>query len=210
MGTLINQIAPFMVVLALAGYCCWSESDDLAATPAKEKSATIELTSTLLAPTSTPAPARNPFPSPTANKKVVTERSITKAPPVKMDLAKNTSHLVLRATFICGDRRLAMINGKFYGEGDTVTPDWRSPEINHTGADKTKPRVVKILSRARNQVAIELFICSLAKSSAGRPRSARRTGGEQPCPWGTGAADPWIWETETCSREVRPLGDDNT
>jgi hypothetical protein len=148
-----------MVVLALAGYCCWSESDDLAATPAKEKSATIELTSTLLAPTSTPAPARNPFPSPTANKKVVTERSITKAPPVKMDLAKNTSHLVLRATFICGDRRLAMINGKFYGEGDTVTPDWRSPEINHTGADKTKPA---------NPVKTERLVYHVAKVLADR------------------------------------------
>ena len=41
------------------------------------------------------------------------------------------------------------------------------------------PRVVKILSRARKQVANELFICSLAKISAERPRSVRRTGGEQ-------------------------------
>lgn len=139
MGTTINQLAPLSAVLALAGYCCWSESDDRGAPPTKEHTAKMELTAALLSPASTPTPVRNPFPPPSANNKVLTERSSAKESPVNIVLAKNTSHLVLRAIFTCGDRRLAMINGKFYGEGDSVVAVLREPESNHAGPDNAKP-----------------------------------------------------------------------
>ena len=64
---------------------------------------------------------------------------------MKTHLGKNPSHLVLRAIYICGDRRLALINGKFYAEGDNVTVVSLELEIGHTNPDNySKPAIPAI------------------------------------------------------------------
>jgi hypothetical protein len=118
-------MAPLIIVLALAAYCCWSESHDPVVAAPKETAAKIELTPALLSPASTPVPTRDPFPAVSAKTKVLAVAPPGKESLVKIDMAKDTSHLILRATFIHGDRRMAMINSKFYGEGDTLI---NSPE----------------------------------------------------------------------------------
>jgi hypothetical protein len=132
-------MAPLMAVLVLAGYCCWSESDEPIVIPGKEHAAKIEMTRALLSPVSTPAPVRNPFPSAMTEKKAPTAVQPVKESLMKKNLAQNTSHLVLRATFISGDRRLAMINGKFYGEGDIVAAVPHELEVKRLGPDQNNP-----------------------------------------------------------------------
>jgi len=138
MYSAINQMAPLLTVLALAGYCCWSESNDPPVVAAKESAGKTEVTSALLSPGSTPAPARNPFPSPAKKKTGAAAPPAAKEQLVKTVFVMDTSHLVLRAIFIQGDRRLAMINSKFYGEGDTLatTAQESDSEIRR---NKSKP-----------------------------------------------------------------------
>ena len=128
MARSIKQMLPLLTILALAGYCCWSEEDS---TPPKssgkgaKNSSSPEITQALLTPSSAPVPVRNPFQNPSVDPSKTKKALATAAKKgdllaAKSDLEKQLKQLVLRATFIQGERRLAMINDRFYGEGDLL------------------------------------------------------------------------------------------
>lgn len=128
MARSIKQMLPLLTILALAGYCCWSEEDS---TPPKssgkgaKNSSSPEITQALLTPSSAPVPVRNPFQNPSVDPSKTKKALATAAKKgdllaAKSDLEKQLNLLVLRATFIQGERRLAMINDRFYGEGDLL------------------------------------------------------------------------------------------
>ena len=130
MKTSAIKLAPTLAVLAMAGYCCWLESDEPAAKQAGKKS---EFTLALLSPAAVPAPGRDPFqaaetaalnekPGPNRKEPAVPAKNATspEARPAAGDLSHAVSGLALRATFLRGSRRLALINDRLYAEGEAL------------------------------------------------------------------------------------------
>lgn len=130
MNVILKKMAPTLVVLAVAGYCCWSDEETGSPAKGKENGGNKPaLTAALLTPQAAPPPGRDPFY--TALSETADDKAKKPAPPlprpkrelptsVHDDLLKLTSGLVLRATFIHGDRRVALINDRFYAEGDAL------------------------------------------------------------------------------------------
>jgi hypothetical protein len=130
MNAILKKLAPTLMVLAVAGYCCWSDGE--AGPPAKSKEASKPaLAAALLTPAAAPAPERDPFY--TGVGEVLDDKTAKKtAPPplpksrrepspsARDELVKITSGLVLKATFVFAGRRVALINDRFYAEGDAI------------------------------------------------------------------------------------------
>ena len=121
---LLYKIAPTLAVLAVLGYCCWPGAEAPAA-PEQEKKREISQAS--LAPKTAPLPTRDPFLGvakklpPTLKEPAKTVRTVA-APVTPADAAKQIASLTLKATFLSGERRLALINNRFYAEGESLQP----------------------------------------------------------------------------------------
>jgi hypothetical protein len=131
MPTFVNRLAPQAILMAFAIYWIWpslmqpAASSAPAASKDKKGSAALDFSAALLSPTFPPAPNRDPFDFPNAKRAAKKGKSRTK------DIAKlkggasafadaNDSGLVLGATCIVGQQRLALINGEVYKEKDTI------------------------------------------------------------------------------------------
>ncbi len=121
MNPTIIKIAPTMVVLAVIGYCCWPEPG---VTRVASTDKTREISQASLKPQAAPTPNRDPFEGSTKKEPAPKEPAKSTAPVAKPvpteDLAKQVASLTLKATFLSGERRLALINDRFYAEGESL------------------------------------------------------------------------------------------
>src|SRR5436309_3219047 len=121
MKELLGKLLPTLAVVAVLGYCCWSE-EDLPPTEDDRAARKTEPPTAALFPTPMPAPSRDPFHLPGEpatgkahpGKSVVTPEKTPAGTSEKSALGAGThrltSGLVLRATYLRDDRRLALIN----------------------------------------------------------------------------------------------------
>ena len=121
MNPTIIKIAPTMVVLAVMGYCCWPEPG-VPGGASKDK--TREISQSSLKPKAAPTPNRDPFEGSTKKAPTPKESAKSTTPVVKPapteDMIKQVASLTLKATFLSGERRLALINDRFYAEGESL------------------------------------------------------------------------------------------
>jgi hypothetical protein len=146
----LARIAPTAVVICAVGYCCWPYMGGSTATPAEAPNKLPEISAALLSPAIEPAPDRDPFGA-TSQAQMDTPEDDKPAKaavgqhgaaprtgpdsasgaggtapagkghdPTK-DLANALSGLALNATYIQGDRRIAVINGRPYAQGESLS-----------------------------------------------------------------------------------------
>ena len=130
-------MVPAAIVLAAVGYGCWPYLDTQGPRAATQEAGKLpEITAALLSPTIAPAPARNPF-----GLAVATQTPATVAPSAaetdaeestaetaegsvaetrEIDTKSLLSDLALNATFLTGNRRVAVINSQLYAEGEPL------------------------------------------------------------------------------------------
>jgi hypothetical protein len=124
----IGKVAPTAVVAAMVTYWCWPHLVD---GPAAEqpRAKLPALDTALVSPPKSAAPERDPFltgpqpanaaganePPPTVHSQPTEQHAYDPA---------QSEQWVLNATMLRGERRIAVINGKLYGEGEPIaTPD---------------------------------------------------------------------------------------
>jgi hypothetical protein len=136
MKPILTKLAPTGLILALIVYCCDLPAGDRKVEKPIDKAQSFD--AKLLASTSAPAPNRDPFglkdeipPAPPA-KRNETSGPIAAVTPAKKDSIESTKHaakvnlsglvsgLSLKATCASENGGTALINGKFYNQGDTV------------------------------------------------------------------------------------------
>jgi hypothetical protein len=117
----LKKIAPTAIVAAVLGYLCWPYFTDPEAAAGQKKESTLPvLTAALLSPPPEPAPDRDPFSQGKNWSAAVTAKkpkaTVKKPPPVENTLTGQA----LNATYIHGERRLALISGQVYAEGEPL------------------------------------------------------------------------------------------
>ena len=133
MGNNFGKSAPVLVVLTLAGYCCWSALDGTSAGSADKRNEVPTIAPALLKPALPAAPERDPFGMKSAalvatkeGTKLVAPGSTDKTPlekpasPPPVDLAALLRGLTLSATCVSDGGGTAIINGKLYGAGEAL------------------------------------------------------------------------------------------
>jgi hypothetical protein len=124
----VAKFAPLLVVVAIAGYWLWPHlAGEKPRGAAKPSTASAEFTAAMLTPKLPPPPRRDPFLP--ANAQVAhgkTGRNDVKAAGGKAPTAEKklrvgkAEGLVLNATCIVGDQRLAIIDGRMYAAQETL------------------------------------------------------------------------------------------
>lgn len=127
MPTSVVKLAPQVIVLIVALYWSWpflQPAPKPEPAPAKDPKAAVAMTFTpaVLSPTFPPLPERNPFEFPGAARPKVAKSNKpgSKATVDKAAVEAKGTSLVLGATCIIGDRRLAYINGRVYKEKEAI------------------------------------------------------------------------------------------
>ncbi len=156
MHELVGKFAPTAIVVALMVYCCWC----CLCVPQPEPVVLNEgdlpqINSALLSPVIQPVPDRNPFRPLEAVKMVSAKGKVPttagpgqEEPATQRSIAEVLSSLALNATYIQGNQRLAMIDGRVYRQGEPLAIP---------GESVTEPCVVariaadKVLIRHRGQ-----------------------------------------------------------
>lgn len=135
MSELISKFAPTAVVAAVVTWCCWPYLSGPAAGPQLAESEVLpEIAPSLLSPTIEPPPERDPFRAgevegraADADKPAQVRRPAPEPPapvekelPPQRDPLEIVSSLPLQATYVQGGRRLALISGQVYAEGQPL------------------------------------------------------------------------------------------
>lgn len=151
-----SKILSMGLVGAMVGYCCWPYVFGLgqgAATPATDTPAAIAASALL--PSIDPAPDRDPFRVATPAQ-AVTEPSTDAAhdeasaefefdagtergDELESDANRSLGRLALSATFVRGDQRVALINGRVYAPGEPLADSGSSASpfvVSEIFADK--------------------------------------------------------------------------
>ena len=124
MKALQSKMVHMAAVAGLVGYCYWCEQDATKA-PAANTTRHSSLKE-LLSPAIEPAQDRDPFrelaPQIAAGETDAAKAGKKEAEREAAELKGATNELALAGTFIHGKRRLALINGNFYSEGESLQP----------------------------------------------------------------------------------------
>lgn len=129
-GTL-GKLAPTAIVCGLVAWCCWPHLEGSHwATGVQPAAELPRLAGELLSPQIEPAPDRDPFQPPPVRKPAPPEnRQPAEPPPGKVEHERTVveeapvdvfSGLALGAIYIRGDRRVALINGRVYQQGQPL------------------------------------------------------------------------------------------
>jgi hypothetical protein len=177
MSARLKKMGPIGFMACVLGYLCWGYAGDPSAKPPAASDKKLEIPAALLSPTPAPKPTRDPFNSRAvdistkiaaqAEKPTTTGASSAQAaaaPPRTPEsvIAAAQGDLALQATHVGGERRVALINGCVYAEGD---------EIKSSGTTTRSYKVGRI-SPHRVEVQIEGQTVALTYSSAeSKPRS---------------------------------------
>lgn len=166
----LAKVLPTFAVAAVLGYCCWSEEELPPAAAAAGKKAAPA--AGVLSPTPPPPPDRDPFVTPgaqagagkplatkeAAGKQAAgTSRESTPAP-----AQRHADGLVLRGTYLRAERRLALINERFYAEGQTL-PAGKNAE---TGLLVTRIEADRVLLQASGETVELKYRLRDAKAGA--------------------------------------------
>src|SRR5688572_30023319 len=120
MQTPLGKVAHVAAAAVLVAYCLWAESNATSRLrdAAKLDSAWLE---ELLSPEIEPVPPREPFrPSKSTAVPTTTDLAVAATSAEALDATSEAPQLQLSATCIHGDRRLALINGSLYAQGESL------------------------------------------------------------------------------------------
>jgi hypothetical protein len=128
MPTFITKLAPQAILLAVAIYWSWpsltQSVSNVASSAAKEKKpgASLEFSAATLSPAFPSPPKRDPFEFPGAKHVAKTNKNMPSGKQAAALTAADAkdSGLVLNATCIVGQQRLALINGQVYREKEVI------------------------------------------------------------------------------------------
>jgi hypothetical protein len=124
MSERIGKIVPTAIVAAVLTYLCWPYFNESTGAPEEKKESKLPVISqALLSPPAEPAPERDPFKQPGDKKwSAALAGQGTKKPaaPGAPADANPLGGQLLGATYIRGDRRLALISGHIYAEGEPL------------------------------------------------------------------------------------------
>jgi hypothetical protein len=135
MAITAGKVVPSLIVTSFVGYCIWPTVSQMSSGPRTPPHAekVSEIANTLFSPALPPRPTKNPFGGLNADELAEAKAAgrfgtqTKKATTVTKDAAKpNFNPLVelrLEATSILGNEKLAIINGKFYGPGQSIAFD---------------------------------------------------------------------------------------
>jgi hypothetical protein len=137
MSRRIKKSMPILIVGAILGFLCWPYLEEKTPRP-KEVDAVKPLKTLVaaLSPPPAPPPARDPFDSRATERPGRRGKKQTAKTPGKggnaaeagktvaagSSLPRAPSELSLQATHLRGERRIALINGAVYAEGDEIKP----------------------------------------------------------------------------------------
>jgi hypothetical protein len=136
MPVAITRLLPQVILLAVVGYWSWPSLQQAFSKPAlppaesKKAAETTEFSAASLSPTFPPPPTRNLFGPPGA---MVTGKGRKGGIPDAKELAEKVAAdtkdagLVLKATCIIGEQRLAFINGRVYKEKEVIQGQGEEP-----------------------------------------------------------------------------------
>ena len=190
MKNLVGTIVPSMIVLAAVGWAVWPYLESPGLSPTS-KTRDVEVSSALLAWVAGRTPDRDPFRSPSVPAAVGSTRAPRPGPGEKVPKAglANTmlearraevdvratlpGKVALSATSIHGTRRMAVLNGRVYAEGESVQ-----------GIDAPNPVVLAAIHPASvrlcyggESVAIAFSAASAAtRSPPSQPQQNRKRG----------------------------------
>jgi hypothetical protein len=123
----VKKLIPQVVVLAIALFWSWPSLKQAffagASSQSGEKKAaavTSEFSAATLSPKFPPVPKRNPFELPSAPRTVKKKTKNSAQDEAKALAEVKDSGLILNATCIMGQQRLAMINGQVYREKEAI------------------------------------------------------------------------------------------
>jgi hypothetical protein len=168
----IAKIAPTAIVLAVMGYLCWPYFNEAPDAPDETKENKLPVIATaLLSPPPEPAPDRDPFKQPGQTKSAAPVAPKPKTPATARSLADAVNTMngqVLNATYIHGERRLALISNRIYAEGEELKSQ------SSTASPLTVARIYpdKVLLR-RDGVTLELKYVTPASRPADGASSPR-------------------------------------
>ena len=128
----IAKFAPTAIVAALAAWCCWPYLGGVEpAGGTSQQSSFTKINSSSLVPSIAGASGRDPFQPPPPEEPALAESeeseetaekaTVRGASPPEEDGADRPADLVLDATWIRGNRRLALINGQLCAPGEALT-----------------------------------------------------------------------------------------
>lgn len=136
MSRTIAKIMPMATVVALVSWWCWPylEGPDTVAA-SRPKDELPRITDPLLSPDVEPTAPRDPFRPVHQEKTDSLEREplptpppAQPKPPAEDQIRETLSGLVLGATYIQGDRRAALIDGRVYRQGEPLELSTPTPE----------------------------------------------------------------------------------
>jgi len=128
MSAQLGKVTPIALLIGVVGYCCWPYLAAQEAGPAAEGAGKLpEVTAGMLHPVPAAAAGRDPFRSAervrapaTAKRPASSAAQAAKTPAPEADTPQLLGGLRLYATYIRGERRLALIDGSVYAEGEPV------------------------------------------------------------------------------------------
>jgi hypothetical protein len=179
----ITKSTPILIVGAILGFLCWPYVDEHPPRP-KEVDSTKALKSLVasLSPPEAPAPLRDPFDSRATVRSGRRKAGKTPAAAGAAALAGSAPggaaakppsrapvDLALQATHLRGDRRIALINGAVYAEGDQIKP------TGPTAATYTVTRIYphRVVLESASQALELTYPAHDAKPNPGPPGTAR-------------------------------------
>jgi hypothetical protein len=136
MPPIITRLVPQAILLAVVFYWSWPSLQEAFSKPAlnstqdKKKSAIAQFSAATLSPTFPPPPTRDLFGPPG---QLASGKGKSRGPVNARELAEKVasdakgSGLVLNATCIMGQQRLAMINGRVYREKEVIEGQGEDP-----------------------------------------------------------------------------------
>jgi len=128
MSQAIGKLAPTAIVAAVVAWCCWPYLREPTSGAGVEEDGNLpQIARSLLSPAIKPASSRDPF-QPLDTKKTVSTRSqqptapgtTQEVPTPKEDTTDILNSLALDATYIQGNRRVALINGRVCVQGEPL------------------------------------------------------------------------------------------
>ena len=128
MSTTIGKLAPIAIVAAVVAWCCYPYLDKPASEASLQQEGNLpRIIRSLLSPIIEPASDRDPFKpreerntDSTQSEQPATAATAETPSLSKEDILEILSNLVLDATFIQGNRRMALINGRVCEQGEPL------------------------------------------------------------------------------------------
>lgn len=177
MSTAIGNLLPSAVVAAVVAWCCYPYLDEPGSDAGfQQEAGPPQIVGALLSPVIESASDRDPFKprgengtDSAGNEQPGIAALAGKSPPRKEDAFDVSSNLMLAATYIQGNRRVALINGQVCEPGDTLRisgPITEPCTVTRIFADT-------VVLLHRNQIVELKYRDSIGKTKPSKPSEPR-------------------------------------